>query len=69
MIELTADSATITPGAPSSRLLGLRDRDPRRRGGQAAAAPAALGRDDAAQRLDVGAAIKRLAADPAAIAL
>ncbi len=70
MIELTADSVTMTPGAGvSPRALRLRDRHPRRRIGQAARAPPALGRDEAAQRLDIGAAIKRLAPDPAPIAL
>jgi len=47
--------------------LGLRDGNPRRCGRQAAAAAAALGGNDSAQRFDIGAALERLTADFAAV--
>ena len=59
-----AGSGTLGRGADR-----LRDRHPRRSIGQAARAPPALGRDESAQRLDIGAPIERLAPDPTPIAL
>ena len=47
----------------------LRDGHPRRCVGQAASATSTLGGDEIAQRVDIGAAIERLAPDTAAIAV